>query len=258
MAHYDRIGGGYDATRRADPHIAGRLRELLRLPAGGRCLDVGCGTGNYTLALAAGLRMVGMDVSRRMLEVARAKQGAACLVQGDAVTLPFRAGAFKGAICTLAVHHFAAMGPAFAEVARVLGAGRFVLFTDDPEQMRGYWLNEYFPEMMARSIRQMPPVESVIAALRAAGFGEVTVEPYEVAPTLRDLFLYSGKQRPGLYLDPRVRAGISSFAVLADPTEVQQGCERLAADVASGRFAEVAASYRHDRGDYLFVVAQRR
>jgi ubiquinone/menaquinone biosynthesis C-methylase UbiE len=178
MAHYDQIGGGYDATRRADPDIAWRLQELLGLPAGWRCLDVGCGTGSYTLALAAaGLQMVGVDVSRHMLEAARAKKGAARWVLGDAIALPFREGAFMGAVCTLAVHHFPAMGPAFAEVARVLDAGRFVLFTDDPQQMRGYWLNEYFPEMMVRSICQMPPIESVVAALRRAGFGAVAVEP---------------------------------------------------------------------------------
>ena len=58
--------------------------------------------------------------------------------------------------------------------------------------------------------------------------------------------------------NPRIRAGISSFAALADPAEVEDGCRRLAIDVESGRISEILASYRHDQGDYLFVAAEKR
>ena len=50
---YDRIGGGYDVTRRADPIIAGRLAHHLALGSSGNYLDIACGTGNYTSTLAA-------------------------------------------------------------------------------------------------------------------------------------------------------------------------------------------------------------
>jgi hypothetical protein len=82
-------------------------------------------------------------------------------------------------------------------------------------------------------------------------------DPYEVTPDLRDLFLYSGKHRPELYLDPRIRAGISTFAALAEPAEVRSGCARLEADIRSGRIADITTAYRHDRGDYLFIIAER-
>ena len=63
-ALYDRIGDGYDATRRADPTIVEALGRLLALPPGGRCLDLGTGTGNYAVALHhAGLEVVGVDPS---------------------------------------------------------------------------------------------------------------------------------------------------------------------------------------------------
>lgn len=52
-ALYDQIGVGYDATRRADGYIVDRLANLLKLRSGASYLDVACGTGNYTLALAA-------------------------------------------------------------------------------------------------------------------------------------------------------------------------------------------------------------
>lgn len=258
MALYDRIGRGYDTTRRADPAIVGRLLSLLDAPAGSRCLDVACGTGNYTTALAAaGLDLLGVDRSRRMLAGARAKAPGGRWVQADATALPAADRAFQVAICTMAVHHFGRPDLAFREIARVLDGGRLVLFTAAREQMQRYWLNRYFPDAIERATLQMPPLDQSVGQLREAGFERIRLEPWAVRPDCADLFLYAGKYRPALYLDPRVRAGISTFANLARPAEVEQGCARLAADLASGRFAEVLAAAEHDGGDYLFVVAER-
>ena len=260
MTLYDRIGVGYDATRRADPGLVTRLLDLLAVPAGSRCLDVACGTGNYTTALGrAGLEMVGVDVSRRMLASARARSGAVRWVNGDAVALPYADRSFQAAICTLALHHVSRPERVFREIARVLdhsqGAARLVIFTADPEQMRRYWLTEYFPDAMQQAIQQMPPIEPTLALLHAAGFTHVDRVPWSITPDLQDLFLYAGKYRPELYLDPRVRAGISTFATQADPAEVERGCARLSADLASGRFADVLRAAEHPDGDYLFLVA---
>ena len=71
-ALYDTIGRDYGATRRADPGISATLRTLINLHATGRYLDVGCGAGHYTGALAMhGGSWTGIDVSERMLEAAR-------------------------------------------------------------------------------------------------------------------------------------------------------------------------------------------
>ncbi|MCL6594352.1 MAG: class I SAM-dependent methyltransferase, partial [Alicyclobacillus sp.] len=77
-----------------------------RLPAGGRALDVACGTGDWTFALArqtgpAG-EVVGLDFCQEMLDVARAKasrldprmSGRVRWVEGDAMRLPFSDGEF--------------------------------------------------------------------------------------------------------------------------------------------------------------------
>ncbi len=74
---YDRIGAGYDVTRRADPYIAERLAHHLLLQNIGIYLDVACGTGNYTRVLAGrGRNWIGIDVSSRMIGLARAKTSA--------------------------------------------------------------------------------------------------------------------------------------------------------------------------------------
>ena len=256
---YNRIGAGYDATRRADPYIAGKLGSYLSTGDGLSYLDVACGTGNYTVALAAGGgKWVGVDISREMVLRARSKSSAIQFSIAKAELLPFRDRSMAGAACVLAVHHFAELAPIFREAYRVIDSGTFVIFTSDPGQMRGFWLNEYFPEAMRRSIDQMPALDQVAKNLTEAGFCSIEVERYEVRNDLRDLFLYSGKHEPEMYLDERIRAGISTFSSLADPKEVQEGCARLALDIKTGRFSEVLEQYRNDKGDYVFVAGQKR
>ena len=105
---YARIGDGYDGTRRPDPRIAERLLSLLDAAPGAPVLDVACGTGNYTFALAErGLAMVGGDLSRTMLAQARAKHPQLPLVRADSAALPFADDAFTHAFTTLAIHHMA-------------------------------------------------------------------------------------------------------------------------------------------------------
>jgi ubiquinone/menaquinone biosynthesis C-methylase UbiE len=255
---YDRIGTSYDVTRRADPYLVERLRRHLDADPAGAYLDLACGTGNYTVAVAqTGLRVHGIDRAPRMIGAAQAKSRAIAWHIGNVEALPFRDGLFSGVICTLAIHHFQALQPAFQEAFRVLAQGRVVLFTSTAEQMHGYWLNDYFPTAMARSIAQMPSRSAIVQALEQSGFATVYTEPYEVRRDLQDFFLYGGKHRPEMYLDPGVRAGISTFAALADPAEVEDGCWKLSQDIASGRIVEAIAGYQHAQGDYLFAVGEK-
>ena len=257
---YDSIGASYPATRRADAAIVSALAAHLGLCTDGRYLDLGCGSGNYTRALAArGGRWLGLDASATMLGHARSRPGAGNVtwVQGDAAALPCRDASCDGVLCTLAIHHFSALGPAFTEIARVLRRDApFVCFTSLAGQMRHYWLWRYFPRMMAASTAQMPQRPALEAALRAAGLTQVRIEPFTVTPALQDLFLYSGKQRPQLYLDAGVRANISSFARLCPKDELEQGLAALRADLAAGRFDSDAGPSAGEAGDYAFVIAR--
>jgi ubiquinone/menaquinone biosynthesis C-methylase UbiE len=234
---YDCIGAGYDATRRADPFLTERLRELLAVRGDGSYVDLACGTGNYTVALAAaGGHWAGVDCSPSMIALARPKSGLVRWHVGYADALPLPTNSAQGVVSVLAVHHFPDPFAAFAEVRRVLRRkGRFVVFTAGRAQMRRYWLNFYFPEAMARAIDQMPDLGELEGLMRRAGLAPQGREPYFVRPDLTDWFLYSGKHAPERCLDARVRAGISTFAALASPAEVAAGCRRLAEDLRSGR-----------------------
>lgn len=254
---YDRIGGTYARSRRADPGITRTLARELRLASSGAYLDVACGTGNYTAALSAlGGAWSAIDPSEVMLAQARQKSSPIAWARASAHALPFSNGVFDGAVCTLAIHHFPELERPFAEVRRTLRSGSFVIFTGLAEHMRHYWLCHYFPDMMARSIEQMPSEAQIGAALSRSGFNAVTVTPFFVTNELQDLFLYAGKHRPALYFDPVVRANISSFANLAQTAELDVGLARLTADLHSGAFAAVAARWDGEVGDYAFITAR--
>ena len=103
----------YDKVRFSDRedainHWAMRLalrRAFSYAPAGGRVLDIPCGTGRFTWDLAkAGYQMCASDVSSEMMEVARrSKPDCASLkasfLAGDIFQLPFPDRAFDVALC---------------------------------------------------------------------------------------------------------------------------------------------------------------
>lgn len=256
MALYDKIGIGYDHTRRADPYILSRLLHHLAPAPGLLYLDVGCGTANYTIAAnEAGVRMAGVDFSRAMLLRAREKSPALMLCRARAEALPVRSAMFSGAICTFVHHHMDDPVAAFRELRRVLLPGaRLVLLNSTVEQTRHCWLVEYFPKAIAQAMEPYERFETR-SALEAAGFAVTAAEPYEVRDDLRDWFLYCGKNHPERYLDSRVRAGISAFANARDRGEIERGANLLRSDIASGRIAEVRRKYAWNGGDYMFTVA---
>ena len=255
---YDTIGVGYNTTRKADPYLFSRLYHMLSPMTDGHYLDVGCGTGNYTLEFAnKGIRFIGIDPSDEMLHTAKSRSDAIEWVSGVVEQLPFHDNTFDGATATLTIHHWKDLSVGFKEISRVLKPGcRFVIFTSSPEQMNSYWLNHYFPELMQRSAKQMPPLESAEKELNDAGFNVLYFEKYFVQDDLQDLFLQSGKNKPEMYFDENIRRGISTFAALANKQEVEVGLKMLKDDIDNGKFQSVKQRYESDAGDYMFVVAE--
>jgi SAM-dependent methyltransferase len=108
-----------------------RVAAQLRPAAGGRYLEVGCGTGADALALAArfGVEVVGVDVSGTMVEEARAR-GLASAVVADAAALPFEGEDFDGAWADRTFQHLAEPEAALAELVRVVGPGGRIVVVD--------------------------------------------------------------------------------------------------------------------------------
>ena len=256
---YNEIGEGYDITRCADPEIVNILAGLMVLHEKGAYLDVGCGTGNYTAELAKiGGKWKAFDQSVLMIEKAKSKNSGIEWSVFDVVNTSYESASFDAALCSLAIHHFPNLSDASREVSRVLvSSGRFVIFTSTPEQMSSYWLKHYFPIMLKRSIEQMPSINKIQSAINAASLKLVEIKQFSVSAELKDLFLYSGKQRPEMYLSESVRAGISSFRNFCPNSELESGLSLLAADIETGNINHIIEKYEKNTGDYCFLVAQK-
>jgi|GEM_PF-582960 ubiquinone/menaquinone biosynthesis C-methylase UbiE len=87
----------------------------------GLVLDLGCGTGNYTVELIKRqIKVVGLDASFSMLLLARKKLSSACLVQADALVLPFKDNIFEGVLSITLFEFLSSPEEVLKEVYRVL------------------------------------------------------------------------------------------------------------------------------------------
>ncbi len=224
---YDIIGIDYADLRKPDCRIAALIEQALG-PAR-TLLNVGAGAGSYE---PAGRRVTAVEPSAGMIRQRRLP--AAMVVQGRAEMLPFADRSFDAAMAVLTVHHWADRAKGLGEMRRVTG-GPVVLLTFDPAP-RGFWLTDYIPALAALDDVQMPRMADYRRWL-----GPVEVTPVPIPHDCADGFLYAYWRRPAAYLDPRVRAAMSSFWALGD---VSEPLARLADDLATGAWE---ARYGHLR-----------
>ena len=222
MALYDRLGRSYATTRREDPRIAAAIQAALGDAR--RVVNVGAGAGAYE---PRDREVVAVEPSPVM--IAQRPAGAAPVVQASAEQLPFADGEFDVAMAILTVHHWSDLEAGICELERV--AGRIVILSWDQKTTGRFWLvRDYLPEVSAYDSRS-PTTHRLLVLL---GGGEVT--PVPVPHDCADGFLAAWWRRPEAYLDPEVRAGISSLSLLEGRLDL--GLRRLARDLSSGRWHE--------------------
>lgn len=105
---------------------------------GARVADLGCGSGVFTNLLhELGFHPIGLDISPKLIALARKKYSDVEFVEGDAEHLPFSSSSLDGVLLSGLVHHFPDPSRCIAEVARVLKpGGAFVAF--DPNRMNPF------------------------------------------------------------------------------------------------------------------------
>ncbi len=126
-------------ARLAMPRRAAEAEIIARLAdprAGDVGLDLACGPGTFTLALARHARHVfGVDLTPALLNRARrsvGEEGApnVTLICGDATALPLPDGSIDVAVCGYSFHHMSEPLRALEEVARVLRRGGRLALVD--------------------------------------------------------------------------------------------------------------------------------
>jgi SAM-dependent methyltransferase len=242
---YDRIGQGYNRSRRPDPRIAELI--LRALGTARSVVNVGAGTGSYE---PTDRYVVAVEPSRTMIR--QRPSAAAPVVQASAHDLPFSDGVFAAALATLTVHHWPDRLRGLRELRRV-AREQVVLLTWDPSASRFWLIDEYFPELEELDRCIFPTIEDLERALGHASTIDVPI-PHDCT----DGFLGAYWRRPRAYLDPEVRSAISAFAKLSD---VERRLERLRRALDSGewehRHRDLLSASCLDLG-YRLIVARKQ
>jgi SAM-dependent methyltransferase len=123
-------------TNGADPEYAEQIIPLALEELAGRqvILDVGCGDGQISRALAAqGSHVVGIDPTQRHVDVATERGGGPSYLLGSASELPVPDSSQDAVVACLVFEHIDDMDSAVSEVARVLKTGgQFSFFLNHP------------------------------------------------------------------------------------------------------------------------------
>ena len=224
-ADYSAIASGYDEGRRLpDDTIAqwiGLIRDRGKLAAGSSCLDLGCGTGRFSITIAeiTGARVVGADLSGEMLAQAASKPEAheIAWVQCNAERLAFRHGTFDCIFMSLLLHHVDSIG-------RVLGGcfdalkpgGACLVRTSAHEDMVTMPVYRFFPKAWEIDRNRLPAIGVIEDNMRRVGSRRAGHEK------VTQILVTSVEA----YIDKMRRRNISALTFLTDK-ELEDGLLRM-------------------------------
>ncbi|HEX6942904.1 MAG TPA: class I SAM-dependent methyltransferase [Gemmatimonadaceae bacterium] len=180
MTEYDKtdIPAGYDRARDHGPEVTNLWMNTIASHLEGhsvtRILDLGCGTGRFTEALAArfNAEVIGLDPSQKMLELARKKQHDARVQYqlGRAENIPLESASFDLVFMSMSLHHFNDMTVAARECRRVLrNSGRVVIRTATREQINSYPYVPFISTSIPILEEVLPSIAEIRDSFAAAG-----------------------------------------------------------------------------------------
>ncbi len=126
----------YDVfTPETNERIIDIVTRLGGFAPGARIADLGCGSGVFTdLLRRRGFDCVGVDLSPKLIRIARQTYPDVEFREGDIEHLPFADDSFDGVLLAGVLHHLPQLSACAAETKRILRpGGRFVAF--DPNRM---------------------------------------------------------------------------------------------------------------------------
>jgi ubiquinone/menaquinone biosynthesis C-methylase UbiE len=170
-ASYERQVAGELPRKVFDRAMLTAFAELVLAEGSVSVADIGCGPGHLTSHLATlGLEAYGIDLSPRMVEVARAAHPELRFEVGSMTSLELPANTLGGIVARYSTIHLTdvELPIAVAEFHRVLIPGGFVLLDFQVGDERVERTEAYGHAVELTAYRR--PVATVAAALEQAGF----------------------------------------------------------------------------------------
>jgi SAM-dependent methyltransferase len=155
---------------------------------------------------------------------------------------------FDAALAVLTIHHWPNLSGGLQELRRVARKNIVILTFDT--SVGGFWLTEYFPEILQFDRDSMPSISEIQRQL-----GKLAVFDLPIPHDCTDGFLGAYWRRPQAYLDARIRSAMSIFSKIG---ALDAGLAALEADLHSGewqrRYGHLLRRTDLDLG-YRLVVA---
>lgn len=201
---YDRIAAEYARNRQVHPGVLASLLSTGGVGSDSRVLEVGCGTGNYVVALAAstGSSCWAIDPSEQMLSRAEGRSDRITFQVGAAERLGFPSGSFNLVFSVDVIHHVTNRSAYFHEAHRVLRRKGKVCTVTDSEWILQHRrpLAAYFPETVEVELARYPRMTELRDLMERSGFGEIGETTVELAYQLEDIRAYREKAFSALHL----------------------------------------------------------
>lgn len=168
-----------------------RVAEAIAGSTVASIIDLGCGTGRFTEALADrfNAHVVGIDPSGKMLAQANAKPAhpRVTFVKGAGEKMAVAAASVDLVFSSMAFHHFIDPGQVARECQRVLRIGGAVSIRNSTRE-NGSPYERYFPNY-ALALERLPAASEIIAPFVCNGFRLSSHETvaHKMAENARDL-----------------------------------------------------------------------
>ncbi len=180
---FGRIAKEYDKGRAGEnvAFWAEKTARLAGLNDESIILDLGCGTGVYTVGIGSETHatMCGLDPVPRMLGQARLKSPEVSWFSAVGERMPLRPGVFDCVFSSQVWHHIVDRQGTADECFRVLReGGSVVVRTISHEQLREKVVFRYFPEILGNQLRVYPSREDFDGYFGNAGFSSTEHHAY--------------------------------------------------------------------------------